>query len=62
MNNDKQNWLTNYLINCNFNVSDCVDLQNKLTGMTAQQIIEAMEKAHKIISSLNSTSLGRELN
>jgi hypothetical protein len=51
-----------YLLNCGFVVPADQDLQNHITGMTSNDIIQAMEKAKKLMDNLNSTSLGRELN
>lgn len=62
MDKTKQEWLTKYLLNCGFTVSADVDLQSQISGMTAQQIIVAMETAKKLMDNLNATSLGRELN
>jgi hypothetical protein len=60
--NKQQEWLTNYIISNNFNIVDSDELQNKISGMTSSQIIQAMEIAKKILDSLGSTSVGRELN
>jgi hypothetical protein len=62
MDNSKQEWLMKYLLNCGFVVPADQDLQNHITGMTSNDIIQAMEKAKKLMDNLNSTSLGRELN
>lgn len=62
MNTKKQDWLTDYLINHNFSVPNTEELQERISGMTAQQIIEAMESAKQIQDRLSSTSLGKELN
>jgi hypothetical protein len=58
----KQEWLKNYLVGCNFNIPAESDLQEKLRGLTAVQIVQAMEDAKKQLDKLNKTSLGRELN
>jgi hypothetical protein len=60
--NKQQEWLTNYIISNNFNIVDSDELQNKISGMTSSQILQAMEIAKKILDSLGSTSVGRELN
>lgn len=61
MDNTKQEWLTKYLLNHGFSVSLDVELESRISGMTAEQIILAMETAKKLRDSLNATSLGREL-
>lgn len=61
MNTTKQDWLVNYLINNGFSVKNTLELQEKINGMTATQIIEAMETAKTIRENLDSTPLGREL-
>jgi hypothetical protein len=58
----KQEWLKNYLVGCNFNIPAESDLQERLRGLTAVQIVQAMEDAKKHLDNLNKTSLGRELN
>lgn len=58
----KQEWLKNYLVGCNFDIPAGSDLQEKLSGLTAVQIVQAMEDAKKLLDKLNKTSLGRELN
>lgn len=58
---NKQTILINYLLKYNFNVPSPIDLQKTISGMTAEQIIQAMEIAKDIQSKLMSTSLGREL-
>lgn len=62
MNTKKQEWLTDYLVNHNFSVVNTEELQENISGMTAEQIIQAMESARKIQESLSSTLLGKELN
>lgn len=57
----KEITLTDYLLKCNFSVKDTLELQKMIAGMTADQIIGAMESAKKIQDQLNSTSLGKEL-
>lgn len=59
---EKHDSLVEYLIKYNFKILDSEELQKKISGMTAKDIISAMEYAEKIKTSLNSTSLGRELN
>lgn len=61
MNTAKQDWLVNYLINNGFSVKNTLELQEKINGMTASQIIDAMETAKTIRENLDSTPLGREL-
>jgi hypothetical protein len=58
----KQEWLKNYLVGCNFNIPAESNLQEKLSGLTAVQIVQAMEDAKKQLDKLNKTPLGRELN
>lgn len=58
----KQEWLKNYLVVCDFNIPEGSNLQERLTGLTALQIVQAMEDAKKLLDSLKKTSLGRELN
>lgn len=63
MNSKRLEWLVDYLINSNFGmISSSEELEKNISGMTAKQIIEAMENAKKIQDSLKATSLGRELN
>lgn len=61
MEQTKQTMLIDYLVKHNFNIPANVDLQKTISGMTAQQIVQAMEIAKDIQSRLMSTSLGREL-
>jgi hypothetical protein len=58
----KQDWLKNYLVGCDFNIPEESNLQEKLAGLTALQIVQAMEDAKKILDKLKKTTLGRELN
>ena len=58
----KEEWLKNYLVSCDFNIPAESNLQEKLSGLTALQIVQAMEDAKKILDKLKKTSLGRELN
>jgi len=62
MTSKKEEWLTNYLITHKFGVVDYEELQRMISGMTAGQIINAMEVAKQIQDRLSSTSLGKELN
>lgn len=62
MDKTKQEWLTRYLLNHGFSVSLDIELESRISGMTAEQIIVAMETAKKLMDNLNATSLGRELN
>ncbi len=57
----KQEWLKNYLVSCDFYIPADDNLQEKLSGLTALQIVQAMEDAKKILDKLKNTSLGREL-
>lgn len=57
----RQKELVSYLIKNTFNVADYKDLDRRISGMTANQIIEAMEEAKQLIEKLKSSSLGREL-
>jgi len=61
METEQQKWLVNYLINNNFQIEDHGELLSHITGMTAGQIIDAMEKAKQLQTELNSTGLGKEL-
>jgi hypothetical protein len=61
MENVKQEWLVNYLLNHGFVVKNTTELQEKISGMTAQDIVKAMETAKAMQDELNSTPLGREL-
>lgn len=57
----RQKELVSYLIKNTFSVTDYKDLDRRISGMTANQIIEAMEEAKQLIEKLKSSSLGREL-
>jgi hypothetical protein len=61
METKQQEWLINYLVNHNFTVDNANELQKKISGMTASQIIEAMKIARDLQEKLGSTALGREL-
>jgi hypothetical protein len=61
MEQTKQEFLINYLIKNNFSTTSCKDLEKAISGMTAGQIIKAMEIAKSIQDNLNATSLGKEL-
>lgn len=61
MNKTKQEWLINYLLMHGFLVRNTKELQDQISGMTANDIISAMETAKSIQDKLNSTPLGREL-
>ena len=58
----KQEWLKNYLISCDFHIPTENNIQERLSGLTAIQIVQAMEDAKKILDKLKKTSLGKELN
>lgn len=57
----QQEWLIKYLLSNGFVVKNTPELQQKISGMTAEQIIKAMETAKSVQDELNSTPLGREL-
>lgn len=57
----QKEWLVNHLLNTNFNLTNTDDLIEKISGMTAKEIIDSMEMAKNISDRLNSTSLGKEL-
>ncbi len=57
----QKEWLVNHLVDNNFNLENTEDLVKKISGMTAQEIIDSMETARLINDRLNSTSLGKEL-
>ena len=38
-------WLRDYLVQYGFNVPEVVDLQTKISGMSADEIITAMEQS-----------------
>ena len=61
MQTSKQEWLINYLISFGFIVLNTEELQNRISGMTANQIIEAMEAAKTIRENLENSPLGKEL-
>jgi len=57
----KEEFLIDYLIKNNFSATSSKDLEKAISGMTAHQIIKAMEIAKSIQDNLNATSLGKEL-
>lgn len=61
MNIQKIDELTKYLVNYNFNVIDPKGLEKLISGMTAEQILKAMNLAKEIQENLNSSTLGKEL-
>jgi hypothetical protein len=61
MDSFKQKWLVDFLVNNGFVVKNSNELQEKISGMTADDIIQAMSKAKDIQDNLRATSLGREL-
>lgn len=61
METPQQEWLVNYLLTNGFLVKNTIELQTKISGMTANQIIEAMEKAKSLREGLEASPLGREL-
>jgi hypothetical protein len=61
MTQTKEEFLIDYLIKNNFSATSSKDLEKAISGMTAQQIIKAMEIAKNIQTNLNATSLGKEL-
>lgn len=56
-----QEKLVNYLINHNFLNLNNEEVQEMISGMTAQAISESLEEARKRMNSLKSSGLGREL-
>lgn len=56
-----QERLVNYLINHNFLNLNNEEVQEMISGMTAQAITESLEEARKRMNSLKSSGLGREL-
>lgn len=57
----KQEWLVNYVVSNGFLVSNSKELESYISGMTANDIIEALDKALSIRQKLSESSLGREL-
>ena len=60
MNCTSQEKLINYLINTDTPVNEEIDYV--IAGMTAQEIVTALEVVKNIRFNLNASSLGRELN
>jgi hypothetical protein len=60
MNYTSQEKLINYLINTDTPVNEEIDYV--IAGMTAQEIVTALEVVKNIRFNLNASSLGRELN
>jgi hypothetical protein len=61
MSSSQMEWLRDYLVQYGFNVPEVVDLQTKISGMSADEIITAMEQAKLICDRLKDSSLGKEL-
>jgi nickel-dependent lactate racemase len=61
METSKQEWLIKYILVNGFIFNNPLELQKKISGMTATDIIKAMEKAKNMQDKLQSTTLGREL-
>jgi len=61
MQTEQQKRLVTYLVDNNFATEDYAKLLSLISGMTAGQIIEAMEQAKQLQKELSSTGLGREL-
>lgn len=63
MSQKQKEWLVNYLVSHNFeNIGNSEQLADNISGMIAQEIIDAMNEARIINDRLNSTTLGKELN
>lgn len=62
MSQKQQDWLVHHLVSNGFSEVEISVLESKISGMTAIEIIDAMETAKKIRDTLNSTLLGKELN
>lgn len=61
MDTSQQEWLINYLLTNGFLVKNTDELQSKISGMTANQIIQAMEMAKSLREGLEASPLGKEL-
>lgn len=57
----KQDQLVNYVVTNGFLVTNSKEIEKYVSGMTANEIIDALEKALSIKQSLSQSSLGREL-
>jgi Uri superfamily endonuclease len=61
----KQKWLVDYLVNTSFVETGVIpkneQLEEKISGMTADDIIQSILKARDIQENLKASSLGREL-
>jgi hypothetical protein len=62
MSQKQQDWLVHHLVSNGFCDLDMQTLEDRVSGMTAIEIIDAMEEAKLIRDRLNSTLLGKELN
>lgn len=63
MSQKQKEWLVNYLVSHNFeNIGNSEQLADNISGMIAQEIIDALNEARIINDRLNSTTLGKELN
>ena len=61
MSKKQQEWLTEQLIN-DISLENTENLYKNISGMTTNEIMEALEKATLIRTRLNETNVGRELN
>lgn len=59
--NKQQEWLVNYLLN-NHNYYDTPELDNRVNGMSADQLIKVLDIVRELRNELDKTPLGRELN
>ena len=59
--NKQQEWLVNYLLN-NHNHYDTPELDNRVNGMSADQLIKVLDIVRELRNELDKTPLGRELN
>lgn len=57
----KQERLINYLISHSFNNLSADEVQEIISGMTAQAITECLDEARTRLEGLKATGLGREL-
>lgn len=60
METTKEQWLINYILTNGF-LFNSTDLEKHISGMTASQIIQAMDIAKTLQTDLTSTPLGKEL-
>lgn len=57
----KQDQFVNYVVTNGFIVSNSKEIEKYISGMTANDVIIALEKALAIKQNLSQSSLGREL-